>query len=222
MLIIDSPLHIPMCKLCHAGPDPDFEDLPELVRKSFANCDVYLKEWELPHWDGPTCKGSPVRATIHDEVYTIPNDRVLQKRLGQKWCTIEVKSFEHDASIPENSAGPPPAVMIRCDLPSPNGRGLEPCHIDRFRHEPLLRWDGSYPSFIKAVIDVDTTHYGIFDPSHVGCLPSPPLLPPSHPLLSLCYFHITLSSLCTFNHSGGFLDSRLANCAFRSKSLHSN
>ncbi|EHK98675.1 putative Polyketide synthase PksR [Glarea lozoyensis 74030] len=31
MLIIDSPLHIPMCKLRPAGPDPDFEHLPELT-----------------------------------------------------------------------------------------------------------------------------------------------------------------------------------------------
>ncbi|KAG6011488.1 hypothetical protein E4U41_005497, partial [Claviceps citrina] len=33
--------------------------------------------------------------------------------------------------------------------------------------EKLLGWQGRYPDFIKAVIDVDADHYGLFDRTDV-------------------------------------------------------
>ncbi|KAG5974907.1 hypothetical protein E4U55_007971 [Claviceps digitariae] len=61
---------------------------------------------------------------------------------------------------------PPPAVLLRCtklSKPSPDSAPDLPCLVDLYRSEKLLGWEGQYPDFIKAVIDVDADHYNIFD-----------------------------------------------------------
>lgn len=59
---------------------------------------------------------------------------------------------------------PPPAVLIRCTRPADVvGVEAKPCLIDIFRQDRLLGWEEGYPQFIKAVLDMDDTHYSLFD-----------------------------------------------------------
>ena len=169
ILLIDSPFHIPMCKLPPCGPDPDFNGLPELVRKSFNNYDILLDKWELPQWTIPAFQGKTIYFTVVDESFAVPDSRILHKPLGQNWRDVKTRSFEHGTAISEQSIELPPAVMVRCAWPTPiDTSSKEPCHVDRFRHETLLGWDGNYPNFIKAAIDTDTHHFNIFESPNVS------------------------------------------------------
>lgn len=73
----------------------------------------------------------------------------------------------------ESDAGtdlaPPPAVLLRCTqrAPSETASGA-PVRMDVFRDKLALGWDENYPEFIKAVIDVDSHHYGILELNQVG------------------------------------------------------
>ncbi|KAG5929620.1 hypothetical protein E4U53_002411 [Claviceps sorghi] len=76
------------------------------------------------------------------------------------------------ASLPPAPAPgpPPPAVLLRCTrpaAPSPGSAPGVPCLVDLHRADKLLGW-GRYPEFIRAVIDVDADHYGLFDRTDMG------------------------------------------------------
>ncbi|KAM4054542.1 thioesterase domain-containing protein [Hirsutella rhossiliensis] len=150
ILSIDSPYHIASSKLTAPTSEAKIEDITDLVQKSFENCDVMLREWDLPSWQGPSGGGREVEVRVAGQSFTLQPGRLLYKPLGEDWKPI---------------IGPPPGVMIRCTRPAEKvaGSGPEPASIDRYRNETLLGWEGNYADFIRAVIDVDDDHYKIFD-----------------------------------------------------------
>ncbi|KAF3012567.1 hypothetical protein E8E14_002465 [Neopestalotiopsis sp. 37M] len=93
LLLIDTPFHIPLSKLPPAGPDPEFNDLPDAVRTSFKNCDLLLDTWKLPDWETSACKGRTVRVTVRDKPFNVPDGSVLQKSLGEDWRIVEMRSY---------------------------------------------------------------------------------------------------------------------------------
>jgi hypothetical protein len=52
-------------------------------------------------------------------------------------------------------------------LPAKHSKGAdddtELHHLDMFRDQPLLGWEGNHPSFIKASFDVNSHHFDLFD-----------------------------------------------------------
>lgn len=180
LLIIDSPYHIARSKITVPTSKPELAGIPPLVQKSFDNCDDMLQHWDLPWWDTSDSDASTdVKFTVAGETFAIQKGEVLHKPVGSdgKWQTTTVKTYVKDAQtdISGSVAGgsPPPAVLLRCikrAKPEPNrvssGKSQDaapPCLVDLFRDEKLLGWEARYPSFIKAVIDVDADHYNLFD-----------------------------------------------------------
>lgn len=166
MLIIDSPRHVPRAEIRSSTVEPELSDLPELIQKSFDNCDEMLEDWSLPSWDAPTNNGKPIPVAVTGRTYTIQPGTVLQKPVNGQWSLQKVKQFEFK-DTPAESKAPPPAVMIRCTLPARKAKDAQdssdPCIIDLFRNEPLLGWEGEYPDYIVATIDVEADHYNVFD-----------------------------------------------------------
>ncbi|KAK2592736.1 hypothetical protein QQS21_009579 [Conoideocrella luteorostrata] len=170
LLVIDSPYHIARSKVKEATSKAQLDTLPELVQKAFDNCDIMLQNWDLPQWNGGDGgKTKDMKVTIGGQKFKLQPSQVLYKPSDgdhQTWNTIETKPFERKGEDSTLAAGsPPPAVLIRCTKPAKakdDTQGL-PCLIDLHREERLLGWEGRYASFIKAVIDVDADHYGIFD-----------------------------------------------------------
>ncbi|KAL2864982.1 Alpha/Beta hydrolase protein [Aspergillus lucknowensis] len=145
LVLIDSAYHIPWSKLQGPNPEPELGPIPELIRKSFDNCSGLLDNWELPTW------GDPAGDT----------DQVRYKFVCEDWRTVE--SGRHHATV---TASPPPALLLRCTNPVPT-KEPDPCRVDLFRDEPLLGWDGRYPDFIKAVVEIDAHHFNVFELSKV-------------------------------------------------------
>ncbi|KAH7142600.1 Alpha/Beta hydrolase protein [Dactylonectria estremocensis] len=172
MLMIDSPYHVAMNRFPGAGADPDFSKLPDLVRKSLNNCDQLLQNWELPQWDGPALGGRTVTLGVGGEKHQVEDGNILYKSLTEGWQNVEAQRFHQDAgeSAPAGD-GPPPTVMVRCvgyaKTKTPSDKS---CFVDLYRDERFLGWEGTYPSFIKASMDTDTNHYGVFDFKHVSKL----------------------------------------------------
>ncbi|KAH6613208.1 Alpha/Beta hydrolase protein [Boeremia exigua] len=164
ILLVDSPYHTPMSKLPPHAPDPNFQHLPELVRKSFENYDVLLDKWELPPWTAPALEGKTIRCSAGGKTFMVANGRILYKPLGKGWEDVKMQSFEHGTSTLERCIELPPAALIRCAQAIPTDTDSKmPCFVDRFRHETLLGWDSNFPSFIKAAVDTNTHHFNIFD-----------------------------------------------------------
>lgn len=171
MVIMDSPYHIAYSKIQDSTEDPTLEDIPDLIQKCFDHCDTMLRDWDLPQWEAPTMEGKHVSFNVGGKRHNVPPGKVLYKPLQGIWQTIDTKTHKHAASTastapPAKPLRPPPAVLIRCgqSMPLPADR-TTPYLIDKYRNEPLLGWEETYPDFIKAVIDVDTTHYSMFDKS---------------------------------------------------------
>lgn len=165
-VIIDSPFHIPISKLTEPIIESDFGHLPELTQKSFKNCDLYLDSWELPTWTGPANGKKPLKLTAGGEEFEIEQGQALHLPLSGEWKVRDGKTFDgHDET--DDPIAPPPGVLIRGLNLSERPPGVDRnCSIDRFRDEPLLGWEGSYPDFIKATLDVDTAHFDMFDKSN--------------------------------------------------------
>lgn len=167
LLLIDSPYHVALCRQPPSNVSPNFDGLPDLVRKSLDNCDVLLDKWDLPQWTGPAYGGKTVRFNVGGERYSLQDGSVLYKPLREDWRVKKTRTFLQNETA-EQPAIPPPAVIVRCVGKTPTKTvSSEPCRVDRYRDEPFLGWDGNYPSFIKAAIDTDTHHYNIFDFAHV-------------------------------------------------------
>lgn len=165
-VIIDSPFHVPIAKLGEPLVDPDFGEMPELVQKSFKNCDVYLETWELPKWSGPANGKKKLKLTAGGKEFEINQGQALHLPLSGDWKVRDGKTFDdyEETSDPVSS---PPGILIRGLNRSERPPGVDrDCTIDRFRDEPLLGWEGNYPDFIKATIDVDTAHFDMFDKSN--------------------------------------------------------
>ena len=162
-LIIDSPHHIARSKLAVPTSDTELVGIPDLVQKSFDNCDIMLEHWDLPSWDGPACGGREVTIGVAGSRFALEPGSVLYKPVDGVWKPIPVREYKHEHPVDEPRA-PPPGVMIRCTRPTEKPKGAtDVCLIDLHRHETLLGWEGRHADFIKAVIDVDADHYNVFD-----------------------------------------------------------
>jgi hypothetical protein len=163
-LIVDSPRHIPRSQLRGSTVEPELAGLPDLVRKSFDNCDAMLEHWQLPAWDAPTRGGTPISVATGGAAYTIRPGTVLRRPVGGSWAPHAVKRHDFEGT-PAAPKAPPPAVMVRCTLPAQRAKAAQgsrdPCTIDLFRDEPLLGWEAAYPDFIVATIDVEADHYSV-------------------------------------------------------------
>jgi hypothetical protein len=159
-----------MCQLPPCGLDPDFSGLPELVRKSFDNYDVLLDTWELPQWTAPASQGKTIRFAVGSgNIFTVPDGSILHKPVRQDWHQVETRGFEQRTASSGLSIEPPAAVLVKCAWPTPSDpSSKEPSHVDRYRHETLLGWDGNHPNFIKAVVDTETHHFNIFESANVS------------------------------------------------------
>ncbi|KAJ6444872.1 Amt4 [Purpureocillium lavendulum] len=163
-LIIDSPYHIARAKLTQKTTRSKIDGIPPLVQKAFDNCDVMLRHWDLPSWDGPSDGGKETKLRAGGRGFTLQPGTVLHKPLNEAWKEVGVKQYQHESTV-DKPIAPPPGVMIRCTrhTQKAEGAGPEPALIDIFRDETLLGWEGNHADFLKAVIDVDADHYGIFD-----------------------------------------------------------
>lgn len=170
ILLIDSPVQIPISMLPPCGPDPDFTDLPELVQRSFDKFDAMLHLCELPTWESPACQGKAVRVTAGAETFKLDAGLVLHKPKNGGWRAVSRPGAPLDAhAAPTQFIGPPPATLIRCLGRTPTDEPLKgPSHVDRYRDDLLLGWESRHQSFIKAVLDVDKHHFNVLEPSHVS------------------------------------------------------
>ncbi|GME55558.1 Thioesterase [Neofusicoccum parvum] len=172
LLIIDSPLHTPWSRVPTPTAPPDLPGLPDLVVKSLDNCEGLLTDWELPAWDEPAHGGRKVRFVAGGRGFAVPPARVLHKPLQGEWRPVAVAAFAGGQPQPPPQHAPaaaiPPAVMLRCvdRVPAKDG-SPHTCRVDLPRDDVVLGWAGAYPDFIKAVIDVDSHHYNIFDLARV-------------------------------------------------------
>lgn len=174
LLIIDSPYHIARSKVTAPTSKADLAGLPPLVQTSFDNCDDMLQHWDLPSWN--PANGGNTKFILANKPLTLQPGEVLRKTAqddpnDNQWQTMKLKPYEEDA-LPRTSetapSGPPPGVLIRCTKrakpkSTPGGEDAHLCLVDLFRDEKLLGWEGRHPEFFKAVIDVDTDHYNLFD-----------------------------------------------------------
>ncbi|KAH7042809.1 Alpha/Beta hydrolase protein [Macrophomina phaseolina] len=168
LLIIDSPFHTPWSKVPHPTAAPDLPGLPDLVIKSLDNCEGLLTDWDLPVWDEPACEGKRVRFNAAGKSFTVSPGNILYKPLDADWRNVEVPRFEHTGEPSDHHAVIPPAVMLRCVGRVPaKDNSPHTCRVDLPRDDIMLGWGGTYPDFIKAVLDVDSHHYNIFDLSRV-------------------------------------------------------
>lgn len=164
-VIIDSPFHIPITKMNEPLVDPDFGALPELTQKAFKNCDIYLDSWELPSWTGPANGKKTLTLTAGEKNFEVKQGQALHLGLSGDWKVRDGKIFDSYEET-DDPIAPPPGVLIRALNRSDRPPGADrDCTIDRFRDEPLLGWEGSYPDYIKATLDVDTGHFDMFDKS---------------------------------------------------------
>ncbi|KAM6516605.1 hypothetical protein FALCPG4_014786 [Fusarium falciforme] len=174
ILMVDSPVQIPTSTLPPCGPDPDFSDLPDLVRKSFDKFDAMLSVCDLPAWDSPACQGKPVRLAAGGKTFTVETDQVLHLPLGGGWTTASLTKTPREegrVEVTEQFTGPPPAVLVRCLRRTPTDAPSQgPSQVDRYRDDLLLGWEGRHQSFIKAVIDVDKHHFNVFQPSNADTM----------------------------------------------------
>lgn len=184
ILMIDSPVHVPWSKLPVSSARTDLSHLPELVRKSLDNCGPMLKTWELPTWNEAALKARPACIKFRQpgpgkEEVTVPSGHVWYSPLHGSPSLRPVAQLQHDdktgqdgsVSIPPSKHGllPPPAVLLRCVDRTVSMDPSKPARVDIFRDSTMLGWDENYPEFIKAVVDVDSHHFNIFDFSKV-CL----------------------------------------------------
>lgn len=165
-LIIDSPHHIPRSRLKTDTVDPELKGMPGLVQKAFDNCDIMLEDWELPNWDAPSGGAKLSQVSVRGgKVFDVRPGKALYKPLVGDWRAIDHRIHQHgEPARLGKLVAPPPAVMVRCVKPVPKTLQSEkPALIDLHRKDTLLGWQGSYPDFIKATIDVDADHYNVFD-----------------------------------------------------------
>jgi len=179
LVLMDSPFHIPWSKLQSVSvSEPSFTKFPELVQKSLEQCHQLLDTWELPTWEGPACNGQEVYVAVDEREFCLLPGQVLYKPLKEEWVVREARVFEYEMNSDTDTdsesghrtalncppVAPPPGIIMRCIKRSATRDISEtkPCRVDLYREKEMLGWDGNYPDFIKAVIDVDSDHFGMF------------------------------------------------------------
>lgn len=180
-LIIDSPHHVPRQTIRDEVAEPALDNLPELILKAFVNCDIMLDDWNLPAWSQPSATAKPANISVSGKKFSLHRDNILYKPYKGDWETRTTEMYPEEQELPAGARPgkmAPPAVMLRCvdDVPKAS-EGAQPCLIDMHRDKLLLGWEGNYPDFIKAVIDVGGHHYSVFDkydPEKVSLIPISP------------------------------------------------
>lgn len=166
IVMMDTPYHIPYSREEGPTDDPVIENIPASIQKCFDRCDEMLNDWEVPKWDGPACDGKTVFFGVGGRRYSVPPGKVLYKPFQGTWSSVEVPQYKpSEESQPDKALiAPPPTVLIRSTqaMPLPEGR-TQPFIIDKYRNDRTLGWAGSTPEFIKAVIDVNSNHYEMFE-----------------------------------------------------------
>ncbi|KAL7921044.1 Alpha/Beta hydrolase protein [Trichoderma austrokoningii] len=169
IVMMDTPYHTPYRHEEGLTDDPVIENIPEAVQKCFDRCDEMLEYWEVPRWDKAACDGKFVSFGVDGRRYSVPPGKVLYKPIDGIWSPIEVPQYKAlEEPQPEKaSLMTPPTVLLRCTdpMPLPEGR-TQPFIIDKYRNDPTLGWSGNTPEFIRAVIDVQSNHYEMFEKEH--------------------------------------------------------
>lgn len=172
IVMMDTPYHMPYNQDEGPTDDPVIEGIPEPVQKCFDRCDEMLEDWEVPKWDGPACGSKILFFGFGGRRYSVPPGKVLYKPFQGTWSSMEVPQHkpsdelqpQQESQSEKVSIVPPPTVLIRSTqpMPLPEGR-TELFKIDKYRNDHTLGWSGNTPEFIRAVIDVNSNHYGMFE-----------------------------------------------------------
>ncbi|PNP38374.1 hypothetical protein TGAMA5MH_09732 [Trichoderma gamsii] len=169
IVMMDTPYHSPYSQEEGPTDDPVIENVPEAVQKCFDRCDEMLENWEAPKWDRPACDGKIVFFGVDGRRYSVPPGKVLYKPFNGIWSPIEVPQYKplEESQSQNASLMTPPTVLLRCTepMPLPEGR-TQPFIIDKYRNDRTLGWAGNTPEFIRAVVDVQSNHYEMFEKSH--------------------------------------------------------
>ncbi|KZL81653.1 esterase-like protein [Colletotrichum incanum] len=169
LLIIDSPHHTPWSELTLATSKPDLGNIPELVQKSFDNCQGLLNTWKLLPWDRDACNGRDVCVAVGGEKFRLRGGEFIYKPAQGRWRTMKTRGFDRVRTSSRQPISPPPGVLIKCVQHVPaKGSTSYPVQVDLCRDEPLLGWEGNHVEFIKAVIEADAHHFNIFQFSNVS------------------------------------------------------
>ncbi|KAF6834479.1 thioesterase domain-containing protein [Colletotrichum plurivorum] len=186
LLLVDSPYHTPWSELALPTSEPDLGDVPDLVRRCFANCDRLLGGWKLLPWDGDALDGADVSVAVGGDKFRLRRGQVLLKGVDSGaggWRTVETRRSEAAVRAPpspppsppqqlqqQQLVTPPPGVLVKCVQWCPGREGAEhPCQVDLDRDETVLGWEsGDHVEFIKAVIEADAHHYNVFDLSKIS------------------------------------------------------
>lgn len=188
LLLIDSPYHIPWAKsekegdACSVGQRqlsrPRTGDLPPLVAKAFEHCEAMLCSWALPTWSCPARRGEDVQMTAGGRNYHVKCGTILYKPNEGNWTTVDRPVHPlFLGTLCSNDYAPPPGVILRCTKHKESEDGPDkPCRIDEFRDDCLLGWEKGYASLVKAVMEIESDHYGVFDKydrKHVSAAQNP-------------------------------------------------
>lgn len=169
MILIDSPFHIPLKSIVMETSKPALPTLPELVQKSFDNCEGLLNTWQLPTWSDAAFKGRVSCMKIDGQASNVLPGHVLYKPLHGSAGVTEASLCPLRPAIADDMASdsvaviPPTSVLLRCVEPVSSIDSTKPARVDIFRDKVVLGWSEHYPEFIKAVIDVDAHHYNLFE-----------------------------------------------------------
>lgn len=169
MLLIDSPFHIAWKSIAIETSKPALPSLPELVQKSFDNCEGLLNTWQLPAWNDVAFRGRLSRMKIDGQDFNVLPGHVLYKPLHgdadvtEATLCIQPAAIANDIASDSTAIIPPTSVLLRCVEPVSSIDSTKPARVDIFRDKMALGWNEYYPEFIKAVIDVDAHHYNLFE-----------------------------------------------------------
>lgn len=160
IVLIDTVFHQPNADNLGLPPGMLREGLPtefpESVKCSFERSYSMLRDYELPSWNDATSKGATPYIDVAGNGSVLVNGHILHKPLGGSWLTAKVQTHQ-TVDAHSKCFAPPPGLLMRAVRPTPGSSD------DLFREELLLGWSGRYHHFIKAVIDLDTDHFTIFD-----------------------------------------------------------
>ena len=177
LLLVDSPfIPGPNFRQSVTTSAPRLPDFPPKVKQMLAYCDTLLDSYTHPRWDSHANDGDDVTFEINRRSYCVGPGTVLRKPLNADWTAVRTNpqpssgyfssSTQSSSSDDSNRSvlAPPSGVLLRCvkHTESLDG-GSDPCLADVQRDDPLLGWETAYPSFIKAVVDVESNHYTAFN-----------------------------------------------------------
>jgi hypothetical protein len=159
---------------------PSWTPTPEAYDRVPLRCYVRGRSYVLEHSEVLHCPDSGPGKVVKTNGYR-GNPSSLITSFSHGFASSSTSSASSSDSDLLNSGkdgllapvGPPPAVLIRCLQNTPTKGAdddTELHHLDMFRDQPLLGWEGNHPSFIKASFDVNSHHFDLFDMRKVSRL----------------------------------------------------